>query len=77
MEDNKFNQKLILTKEVDEKIKEYVKESVGEMKNLILLELINHLLDEKRKYEMDDEEFNKLPLDEQPKINPFIKDLIK
>lgn len=73
MEENKT----ILTKELDEKIKEYVKESVGEMKNLILLELINHLLDEKRKYEMEDEDFNKLPEEDKKKINPFIKDLIK
>jgi hypothetical protein len=71
-----MSEKLNLSKELDEKIKEYVKESVGEMKNMILLELINHLLDEKRKYEMEDEDFNKID-EKEVKINPFIKELTK
>jgi hypothetical protein len=67
--------------ELDTKLKQMIDESVhyylSQMKEIFMTELITHLLDQKRKYEMEDNEFNKLTDDENKKVNSFIKELTK
>jgi hypothetical protein len=67
--------------ELDTKLKQMIDESVhyylSQMKEIFMTELITHLLDQKRKYEMEDNEFNKLTDDEKKKVNSFIKELTK
>jgi len=65
--------------ELDTKLKQMIDESVhyylSQMKEIFMTELITHLLDQKRKYEMEDNEFNKLTDDENKKVNSFIKSI--
>lgn len=65
--------------ELDTKLKQMIDESVhyylSQMKEIFMTELITHLLDQKRKYEMEDNEFNKLTDDEKKKVNSFIKSI--
>lgn len=67
--------------ELDMKLKQMIDESVhyylSQMKEIFMTELITHLLDQKRKYEMEDNEFNKLTDEEKKKVNSFIKELTK
>lgn len=64
---------------IEAKLKEIIDERVhfylSQMKNMFMMELITHLLDQKRTYEMEDNEFNKLSEDEKKTVNKFIKDL--
>ena len=65
--------------ELDTKLKQMIDESVhyylSQMKEIFMTEIITHLLDQKRKYEMEDNEFNKLTDDENKKVNSFIKSI--
>lgn len=62
-------------------LKEMIDESVhhylSQMKDMFMMELITHLLDQKRTYELEDNEFNKLTDEDKKKVNSFIRELTK
>lgn len=67
--------------ELDTKLKQMIDESVhhylSQMKEMFMMELITHLLDQKRTYELEDNEFNKLTDEDKKKVNSFIRELTK
>lgn len=66
---------------LEAKLKEWIDAAVyqylGTVKEMFMNELITHLLDTKRKYEMEDNEFNKLTDEDKQKVNKFIKSITK
>lgn len=66
---------------LEAKLKEWIDAAVyqylGTVKEMFMNELITHLLDTKRKYEMEDNEFNKLTDKDKQKVNQFIKSITK